>query len=207
MFAGQVFGSRPGVLDIGGEPLLTISLQASCRVFQLVERRFGVGGCGAPGPGRCTAHVRSRVLKPPSCVRQLLVVVLTRQDFEAAGRLFGILGELTLSLGTRAARRASLLGGGPALPFCLLLLPPGEFLQGLHLLFDLSTGLLALTAFDGLVLVLKLIELELEDIGQVVRSRAAAAAALLPLTDLYLITLLGLLEILERFQLGRDRFL
>ena len=113
---------------------------------------------------------------------------------------------MTLSLVTSAARRTSLLGGGPALPLCLLLLPPGEFLQGLHFLFELDTGLLALTAFDGLVLVLELVEFKLEDIGEVIRSRAAttttAAAALLPLTNLYLITLLGLVEIPKRFQLG-----
>ena len=113
---------------------------------------------------------------------------------------------MTLSLVTSAARRTSLLGGGPALPLCLLLLSPGEFLQGLHFLFELGTGLLALTAFDGLVLVLEFVEFKLEDIGEVIRSLAttttAAAAALLPLTDLYLITLLGLLEILKRFQLG-----
>ena len=114
---------------------------------------------------------------------------------------------MTLSLVTSAARRTSLLGGGPALPLCLLLLSPGEFLQGLHFLFELGTGLLALTAFDGLVLVLEFVEFKLEDIGEVIRSLAtttttAAAAALLPLTDLYLITLLGLMEILKRFQLG-----
>ena len=96
-----------------------------------------------------------------------------------------------------------MLGGGPALPLCLLLLPPGQFLQGLHFLLELGAGLPALTALDGLVLVLELVEFELEDIGQVVRSRAAAPAAapLLPLTDLYLITLLGLLGFLERSQL------
>ena len=94
------------------------------------------------------------------------------------------------------------------MPLCLLLLSPGEFLQGLHFLFELGTGLLALTAFDGLVLVLEFVEFKLEDIGEVVRSLATttttttAAAALLPLTDLYLITLLGLMEILKRFQLG-----
>ena len=114
---------------------------------------------------------------------------------------------MTLSLVTSAARRTSLLGGGPALPLCLLLLSPGEFLQGLHFLFELGTGLLALTAFDGLVLVLEFVEFKLEDIGEVVRSLATtttttAATALLPLTDLYLITLLGLMEILKRFQLG-----
>ena len=114
---------------------------------------------------------------------------------------------MALSLVTSATRRTSLLGGGPALPLCLLLLSPGEFLQGLHFLFELGTGLLALTAFDGLVLVLEFVEFKLEDIGEVIRSlatttTATATAALLPLTDLYLITLLGLLEILKRFQLG-----
>ena len=114
---------------------------------------------------------------------------------------------MALSLVTSATRRTSLLGGGPALPLCLLLLSPGEFLQGLHFLFELGTGLLALTAFDGLVLVLEFVEFKLEDIGEVIRSlatttTAATATTLLPLTDLYLITLLGLLEILKRFQLG-----
>ena len=122
--------------------------------------------------------------------------------FGATGRRFRLVSELPLSLVTGAARRASLLGGCPALPLCLLLLPPGKLLQRLHLLLELVTGLSALTSLDGLVLVLELIEFELEDIGQVIRSRTAPApaASLLSLTDLYLVTLLGLLEIPKCFQ-------
>ena len=136
---------------------------------------MGVRGCGAPGRGSRAAHVRGCLLQSPGSVHQLLVVGLTGQALETASLLLSILGELALSVVTGAARCASLLGGGPALPLCLLLLPPGEFLQRLHPLVELITGLLAFTALDGLVLVLELVELELEDIGQVIRSRAAAA--------------------------------
>jgi hypothetical protein len=73
---GQLSGSFLGVLDIGGEPLLLISLQASCRVFQPVEGLLGISGCGVPRHGRRAAHIRSRVLKPPSSVCQLWVVGL-----------------------------------------------------------------------------------------------------------------------------------
>ena len=48
LFLGQLSGSLLRVLDIGGEPLLLISFQASCRVFQLVEGLLGISGCGVP---------------------------------------------------------------------------------------------------------------------------------------------------------------
>ena len=149
-------------------------------------------------------------MESPGSVHQLLVVGVARQEFEAAGRLFGLVGEVALALITGTARCAALLGAGPALPLGLLLLPPCEFLQRLHGLFELVTGLLALTALDGLVLVLELIEFEFEEIGEVIRSLAAATTTtttLLPLTDLELIVLFSLLELQERSQLRRDRLL
>ena len=152
-------------------------------------------------------------MEPAGSVLQLLVqlwvIGFTGQTFEAAGRLFGVFGELPLILVAGTARRATLLGGGPALPLCLLLLPPGELLQRLHRFVELVAGLSTLTTLDGLVLVLELIELELEDVGQVVRSgsSSSSSSSLLPLTDLDLIALLGLLETLERFELRWHRLL
>ena len=89
-----------------------------------------------------------------------------------------------------------MLGPSP-LTLGFLLLPARELLQLLHQLIDLIVGLLLFPSAHGLVLVLKLVELQLEQVCEILgRGLAAAVAALLLLLgDVYLVRLLGLLQI------------
>ena len=99
-------------------------------------------------------------------------------------------------MGLTTATRSTLLRlRPPALPLSLLLLPTRELPQPLDQLVDLVVGLLLLPAADGLVLILELVEFELEEVGQVVRScgTTTTATALLALTHLDLVPLLGFL--------------
>ena len=97
---------------------------------------------------------------------QVLPLLLARELLEPARRFFDLLRELTLAspppppppLGLR--RQA-------ALPLGFLLLPPRELLQLLEQLVDLLVAALLLGALLHLVLVRELVELELEEIGEI----------------------------------------
>ena len=100
--------------------------------------------------------------------------LLSRESARAVGQLFGLLGELPLV--GRRLRPCCAAAGAAALPLGLLLLALGQLLQLLGQLVDLVVGLLLLRALAGLVLVLQLVQLELEEVGQVFRFIALAAA-------------------------------
>ena len=121
--------------------------------------------------------------------------------------LFRFVGERALP-GARIPRRALARLRHAPLPLHLLLLPPRELLQLLDQLIDLLVLPLLLGALLHLVLVRQLVELQLEQIGEVLGhlalSAAAAPAALL-LRHLQLVLLFGLLQQLEGALLGRQR--
>ena len=96
----------------------------------------------------------------------------------------------------------------PALPLGFLLLPPRQFLQLVGELVDRPVAGLLLGLLPHLVLVRQLVELELEQVGQVfghLALSAAAAPAALLLGDLRLVLLLDDLQNLQRALLGRQR--
>ena len=97
----------------------------------------------------------------------------------------------------------------PALPLGLLLLPPRQLLQLLGELVDLLIAGLLLGLLLHLVLVRQLVELELEQVGEVfghlALPAAAATAAAVLLRDLRLVLLLDDLQDLQRALLGRQR--
>ena len=98
----------------------------------------------------------------------------------------------------------------PPLPLGFLLLPPRQLLQLLEQLVDLLVAALLLGALLHLVLVRELVDLELEQIGEIFRHLvlpAAAATAAALLGDLHLVLLLGVLQQLQRALFGRQRFL
>ena len=97
----------------------------------------------------------------------------------------------------------------PALPLRFLLLPARQLPEPLHQRIDLVVGGLLLSALHRLVLVLQLVELELEQIGQIlgrVLPAAAATAATAALLDTNLVIgLFGPLQLLQGALLGRQR--
>ncbi len=139
---------------------------------------------------------------------ELLVVHLAGEALELSSRFLGLLGQLPLGLAS-SRRTALALLGPAALRLRLLLLPARELLELLQQLVDLVVGLLLLAPLNRLVLVLELVELELEEVGEVLgglllTAAAAATALLLLLRDVALVGLLGLLQVAERLLLVRQ---
>ena len=160
--------------------------------------------------GRRLPHGVRRFLQLSRGLLQVLTLLLARQLLQPARRLFEFLRELTLGVAAAAARLALACGRQATLPLGLLLLPARELLQLLGELVDLLVAALLLGALLQLVLIRELVELELEQIGEVlghlILSAAAAAAAALR-RHLHFVLLLGVLQQLQRALLGRQRFL
>src|SRR4029453_1597876 len=126
----------------------------------------------------------------------------------APRRLFDLLGERTLLISTSGTRLPGL--GATTLTLGLLLLATRQLLQLLEQRVEFLVGLLLLRALRGLVLVRHLVELELEQIGKVLRHRVLAAATAATLTahlDLPLVLFFRLLQNLQRFLFGLERAL
>ena len=97
---------------------------------------------------------------------QVLPLLLARQLLEPPRRLLDFLRELPLRVAAAAAacwpgRRQ------PPLPLGFLLLPPRQLLQLLDQLVDLLVAALLLGALLHLVLVRQLVQLELEEVGEI----------------------------------------
>ena len=88
------------------------------------------------------------------------------------------------------------------MPFGLLLLAARELLQPLDQLVDFVVGTLLLPTADGLVLVLELVELEFEQVGQIFGRLLATTTAALLILSLLHVALVGLLSLLKEAQRG-----
>jgi len=119
----------------------------------------------------------------------------------------GLFGEVTLALGA-AASGALVLCGTATGAFGFLLLSPRQLLELFHGLVELMRLFLPFTALHGFVLVLELVQLEFEEVGEVVGIRSATPAARLLSAgrDVPLVGFFGLLEPLKRPLLGGQRF-
>ena len=159
--------------------------------------------------GRRLPHLVGCLAKLPRGVAELGPVLLARQLLETSRRFFDLFGERSLLVAAAAALLAGLRP--PSLPLGFLLLAPRQLLQLLEQLVELLVGLLLLRALRRLVLVGHLVELELEQVGQVLGHRAlptATAATLLAAhLHLRLVLFFGLLQDLQRLLLGLERAL
>ena len=113
--------------------------------------------------------------------------MLSCQAFQLPGQLFRLPGQLPLPLSSTANLILE-VGCPTAHALVFLLLAPGKLLQLLQRGVQLLIDLLLLTALNALVLVLHLVQLELEEIGEVlgVGSLTATSAATTSLAHLYL---------------------
>ena len=113
--------------------------------------------------------------------------MLSSQAFQLPGQLFDLPGQLPLPLSS-AANLILEVGRPTAHALIFLLLAPGKLLQLLQRGVQLLIDLLLLTALNALVLVLHLVQLEFEEIGEVlgVGSLTTTSASTTSLAHLYL---------------------
>ena len=205
----QILDPLDGVLGVAPSTLRASLLQPASGLLETLQRRPCLRrGCPAGLRGRLAHRLRG-LLQVTGRLLELSVVHLTGQALELARRLFRLFGQVALRLAASGGATLVLLGP-PSLPLGLLLLPASQLLKLLEELVYLVVRLLLLAALHGLVLVLELVELELEEVGQIVRgllsaTTAAAAPALLLLRDVALVRLLGLLQVAQRFLLIGQR--
>ena len=157
-------------------------------------RRLRRGGRIARG--RRAAHRVRGLAQLAGRLRKLRPILLARQLFEPARGFLGLFGQRPLLIAAAAALLPAM--AAPALRLRFLFLAPSELLQLFHELVDLLIGVLLAGALRRLVLVRHAIELELEQIGQILRHRALPAATAATATalhaDLQLVLLLSLLQ-------------
>ena len=156
-----------------------------------------------------------RMALAASC-RRRAVSCMAGEDFSRASRssrrASSSVCSRQLALGAAAAT-PPMLGGPPdwrRIALRLLLLALGQLAQPLERGVDLVVRLLLLAALHGLVLVLQLVQLQLEQVGQLLRVHALAAAALAFAAEADLDVAEGglrALQVLERALLGRQRLL
>ncbi len=206
LLGGHRLGAPLRVLDVFLRAIGLAARQLIVGLPQLVERLLRLRAAVTRAVGRRAPHRVRRLLQLAREIAQILARHVARQLFETPRRLFDFGGELALALS--AARRVLAGRRHPPLTLGLLLLALRELLQLVGELVDLLLALLLAGALLHLVLVRQLVELQLEEIGEVVgllRAAAAAAAAALLLGELHLVLLLGRLQELQRGLLGRHR--
>ena len=171
----QLFAPPQRVLRVALHPPGLVALQEPPRGAQPVQRGTRVGGTLVSSSRGRLPHRVGGVLKLARRLGQTLVGLHARQLLEAPRLLLHLVGERALVL--RAAPGGSLRTVGEALSSLgLLFLAPGQLAQALQRLVDLLVRLLAFAALHALVLVLELVQLQLEEVGEVLRARAAAPA-------------------------------
>ncbi len=204
MLARDFFGLLLRRLHVAFAAGALLLLEPALRLAQLPERRASLP-CAARITGRCRApHGVGGLPRGLSGLREIGTITLARQPLELSRRLFGLFGERALA---RAAALAA-LPGERLLPLALrfLLLPAGQLAQLFHQCVDLLIRLLLLRALRGFVLVCELVEILLEELGEIFLNRSGATAAATTasalLADLLLVFFLGPLQLRERAVLG-----
>ena len=191
-----------------GAPGLVL-LQPALGLPQPLEGRSGLTGGVGIAAGRRSAHGVGRLLHLPRRFLQIRTVLFSRQPLQSPRRFLGLLRERALLRGAAGAVAAALLERTQPLPRRFLLLPPRQLLQLLEQLVDLAVAALLLRLIGRLVAAGHLLELLLEDLGELLLLRAPAAAAtaagLLLNADLLFVFLFRLLQNLQRLVLGRQR--
>ena len=206
----QLLAPLQGILRVPLDTPGLIALQQSPRGPQTVECGTRIGGRFASSGGGRFPHRVGGVLKLARRLRQALVGLHARELLQAPRLLLHLIGERALVL--CAAPGGTLRAVGEALlALGLLLLAPRQFAQTLERLVDLLVGLLPLAALHALVLILELVQLQLEEVGQVLRVGPAApssAPAALLLAHLHLVVeRFRAQQVLERLLLLGERAL
>ena len=197
------------MLDVAVEAARALVLQPLARVAQAIEGRLRVRLARALPARAGAAHRVGRILQAAGGLLHRGRGLLAREPLEAAGQLLGLLGELAL----RPAAGPAQVGRAAGLAthaLALLLLPLRQLAQPLEGGVHLVVGLLLLAALDGLVLVLELVQLQLEQIGQLLRVHGRVAAGLAFVAEAHLdLAERGLrpLQVLERPLLRGERLL
>ena len=208
LFRRQLRRAALEVLDVARQALALLPLQLALDLAQAVKGRRRLGEPLVVGVRGGLAHGVGRLLQPPRRLHHLGRLLLAGEPLEPPRRLLRLFGEHPLR-GAPAGPRGLAAPRPPPLPLGLLLLPAGELAQPLHQGVDLVVRGLLLPALHRLVLVLQLVELELEQVGEVLgRGLAAAPPAAAPaaLLDADLVVgLLGPLKLLQGALLGRQR--
>src|SRR6185503_13310139 len=136
-------------------------------------------------------------------------LLFTRQLLETTRSFLDLVGKRTLLRAAAATASHLTFERTTALTLGFLLLPACELLQLLEQFVDLTIALLFGRLVRGLVAARHLVELLLEDVGELLlhlsATTTAATALLLLDADLRLILLFGLLQDLQRLVLGRQR--
>src|SRR5438876_895106 len=174
LLGGELFRLALRVLDVLLRAVRLALRELIGRLPQLLERLLRRRAAVLRSVGRCAPHLIGRLLQLAREVGQLLARHVALQLLEPPRRLLHFVRELALA--GAAAAGALVVRRHPPQPLGFLLLPLRELLQLLRELVDLLFGLLIARALLHLVLVRQLVELELEEIGEIVRLLRAAAA-------------------------------
>ena len=206
----DLFGVAPRIGDVALGALRQRSLQPLLGLAQPLERRLRLGRrIGIAARGR-TPHRIGRFAGLTRSFLQLRPLLFAREPLQPPRRFFGLFGQRAL-LRTATAAAALTLQRPPPLTLGFLLLASRQLLQLLEQLVDLAVVLLFRRLVGRLVAIGHLVELLLEDLGQLLLHRAAATTAAATLltahADLRLVLFLGLLQDLQRLVLGRQRLI
>src|SRR6185369_6115448 len=195
----QFLGALLCVADVPLRAIAQRPFELSLRFTQTIERLLRLRRRGRVAAGRCPAHRVCCFTHLPCGVEQIGTVFLPREAFQPPRRFLRLLGEGTLlCAAARCGRRTSLLQS--PLAFGFLLLPASQLLQFLEQFVNLTIAIGLHLPIGRLVAARHLVELLLEDVGQLAllrRSAAATAAALLG-ADLHLVFLSRLRQQRER---------
>ena len=165
MLARDLLGLLLRALHVALAARALLLLEPALRLAQLAERGAGLSGA-ARISGRCRApHGVGGLPHLLRGLREIGAIALARQPLELPRGFFGLLGQRALA---RAAALAALAGQRLLpLPLGFLLLPARELAQFFHQRVDLLIGLLLLRALRRLVLVRQLVEVLLEELGEI----------------------------------------
>ena len=207
MLARDLLGLLLRALHVALAARTLLLLEPPLRFAQLAERRAGLSRAARIAGRRRAPHRVGGLPHLLRRLREIRTIALARQPLELPRRFFGLLGERALALAAAlsALARERLL----PLPLGFLLLPSRELAQLFHQRIDLLIGLLLLRALRRLVLVRELVEILLEEVREILLHRsgaaAATAAATALLAHLLLVLFFGLLQLLQRAILRRQR--
>ena len=207
MLARDLLGLLLRALHIALAARALLLLEPALCLSQLAECGAGLAGAARISGRSRTPHGVGGLPHLLRGLREIGTVTFARQALELPRGFLGLFGQRTLA---RAAALAALARQSlQPLPLGFLLLPARELAQFFHQRVDLLIRLLLLRALRRLVLVGQLVEILLEEISEIFLygsgSAAATTTAAALLADLLLVFFLGLLQLLERAVLWRQR--
>ena len=167
MLAGDLFGLLLRALHVSLPARALFLLESPLRFAELAERGAGLTRGARIARRRRTPHRIGRLPHLLCGLREVGTIPLARQPLELSRGFFGLIGERALA---GAAALTDLTGERLLpLPLGFLLLPSRELAQFLHQRVELLIRLLLLRALGGFVLIGELVEILLEELGEIFR--------------------------------------